>query len=413
MTDVFRRRIMNRKWLVILTCCILIFGLAYAQAQSPQSPQGQTTQDPSAAPSQAPQAGIHVERFEWVAGDLVDLPFEIPLDLEFAPEMGVMLEPLHDAVFFYGPEAETAFAEPVASASIAAFSLDQAQSSGAVAGVATAGEPVFFEQPVPFVGPDPADTITFLGFEAGLQGQTLAGAPYTAEVTSEFVQTLSDGNRIERKTTTTVSRDGQGRTRREQALPAIGQYSAATRTPQAIFINDPVAGVSYVLDPARKIARKMVRPNIRAFRGAPRPNAPEPPRGQVQERAERLRGAVARRQANVSTETLGSRNMEGLFVEGTRVVRTIPAGTVGNVQPIQITSERWFSPELRLNVLVKNIDPMRGTTTTTLTSIRRDEPNPALFQVPADYTVQEAGTRIRELRETIRGMRARPNAPQR
>jgi hypothetical protein len=106
----------------------------------------------------------------------------------------------------------------------------------------------------------------------------------------------------------------------------------------------------------------------------------------------------------VATESLGNQTIEGLFVEGTRVTRTIPAGTVGNQQPIQITSERWHSPELKLNLLVKNIDPMRGTSTTTLTNIRRDEPSPSLFQVPADYTVQEMGPR---------GMRMPPRAPQR
>jgi hypothetical protein len=70
-------------------------------------------------------------------------------------------------------------------------------------------------------------------------------------------------------------------------------------------------------------------------------------------------------------------------------MRSIPAGTVGNQQPIQVTSERWYSPDLQLNIVVKNIDPMRGTNTTTLSNIRRDEPVASLFQVPADYTVQD------------------------
>ena len=86
--------------------------------------------------------------------------------------------------------------------------------------------------------------------------------------------------------------------------------------------------------------------------------------------------------------------MEGVYVEGTLVTRTVPSGTVGNQQPILITGERWYSPDLKLNVLVKNTDPTRGQNTTTLTSIRRDEPAPSLFQVPADYTVQEPSNQV-------------------
>ena len=76
-------------------------------------------------------------------------------------------------------------------------------------------------------------------------------------------------------------------------------------------------------------------------------------------------------------------------MQGTRITRSIPAGTVGNQQPIQVTNERWYSPDLKLNILVKSVDPMRGTNTTTLSNIRCDEPAASLFQVPADYTVQD------------------------
>src|SRR5262249_267190 len=94
-------------------------------------------------------------------------------------------------------------------------------------------------QGVAFVGPDPHANITFDRFEAGIGNQIASGPPYPAQITPELTQTLSDGNKIERKPVTSVYRDGQGRTRREQTLPAIGQYSANNGVPKAIFINDP------------------------------------------------------------------------------------------------------------------------------------------------------------------------------
>ena len=387
---------MNRKWLVVFTCCVLMLGLTPAfqiggRAQSP-------AQSPSSGAAQA----------EWHAADSVE-PFTIPLGpdavpgIPFPDDAPPFMEPFPgDAVFVYGPGAEMDFTVEGPEFSAGIFFAGPDPQGGPPEQVLPNGDPATFERRVAFVGPDPQDTITFVGFQAGLGNQVLAGAPYSAQVTSEFQQTLSDGNKIERKTTTMVYRDGQGRTRREQSLPAIGSYSASSETPRAIFINDPVTGVGYVLDPVRKVARKTTRPNIRAL---PRPG-PEGPQAQAGNlpQANRLRPNAARRDASATTESLGTRNIEGILVEGTRVTRTIPAGAVGNQQPIQITSERWFSPELRLNLLVKNTDPMRGENSTTLTSIRRDEPEASLFQVPADYTVRELN---------MRGTRMPPRAPQR
>src|ERR1700676_5071192 len=44
----------------------------------------------------------------------------------------------------------------------------------------------------------------------------IKGKPYSADVITESVQTLPDGNRISRRTTGRVYRDGEGRVRREE-----------------------------------------------------------------------------------------------------------------------------------------------------------------------------------------------------
>jgi len=52
--------------------------------------------------------------------------------------------------------------------------------------------------------------------------------------------------------------------------------------------------------------------------------------------------------------------IEGVRADGTRTTITIPAGAMGNEQPILIVSERWYSPELQTVVMTKRNDPAYG-----------------------------------------------------
>jgi hypothetical protein len=86
---------------------------------------------------------------------------------------------------------------------------------------------------------------------------------------------------------------------------------------------------------------------------------------------------------------LGTQTIEGVPAQGTRITRTIPAGQIGNVQPIVITTENWYSPGLKVLVMSKSNDPRMGETSYKLTNIQRSEPAPSLFQPPDDYTVRD------------------------
>ena len=86
-------------------------------------------------------------------------------------------------------------------------------------------------------------------------------------------------------------------------------------------------------------------------------------------------------------ESLGTQFMEGVAVEGTRTTLTIPAGQIGNELPINVVSERWFSPDLKVLVMSRQSDPRFGETTYRLTNITRAEPSPQLFEIPADFTI--------------------------
>ena len=91
-----------------------------------------------------------------------------------------------------------------------------------------------------------------------------------------------------------------------------------------------------------------------------------------------------------TVEQLGTKVVEGVQAEGTRTTLTIPAGQIGNDRPIQIVDEMWRSPELQVIVHSEHSDPRMGSTVYSLQNISRSDPSPALFQVPADYTVKDA-----------------------
>lgn len=80
------------------------------------------------------------------------------------------------------------------------------------------------------------------------------------------------------------------------------------------------------------------------------------------------------------------------MAEGSRTTVTYPVGAVGNDRPLTTTTETWTSPELKMVVLSKNSDPRSGESTTRLTNISRSEPDPSLFQIPADYEIIEPQT---------------------
>src|SRR5689334_22103258 len=106
-------------------------------------------------------------------------------------------------------------------------------------------------------GPPP-ENLGFVITEMGFGGKVVKGSPYSAQAVTESIQTLSDGNRIVNKSTSVQYRDTEGRTRREQSIKMLGSLGDSGEPLQTIFINDPVAGVSYTLDPHSHIARKMM-----------------------------------------------------------------------------------------------------------------------------------------------------------
>lgn len=221
------------------------------------------------------------------------------------------------------------------------------------------------------------------------------GAPYSAVGTTEVVQTLTDGNRIVHTNTSRIYRDSSGRTRTEMSLSAVGPFTL-DQSSTVVSINDPVSNKRYWLHPQEKRAEILPVPT----RGAVTAKADPSTKADASTKTDASASTAApplpplhctpgASDPQANTVSLGQKTISGLNATGTRIEYTIPAGQIGNEQPITVTSEEWVSEELGVVLSSTRHDPMFGDTQYQLTQIQRSEPDPSLFVVPADYTVTE------------------------
>lgn len=241
-------------------------------------------------------------------------------------------------------------------------------------------------------------------------GKIVKDAPYSAQAVSEKVQALPDGNQITMRNVTTFYRDSAGRTRADMQ-DQDGEL-------RAITIRD-ADGVTYVLRPKDKTATRLGAP--RELSAAARDKARERieqlrkegklPEGAGREaiivkRVERAPGAMGGHgfglgmiagafgdhewASKAVTRELGTREFSGVKAEGKMRTYEIPAGELGNRNPIVVSHETWFSPELQVTMYTRHSDPRTGDNTYRLENLKRDEPAASLFAVPSDYTVKDA-----------------------
>jgi TonB family protein len=288
-----------------------------------------------------------------------------------------------------------------------AFAQDENREKKAV--VTTYGDPVAI------ISQNPSQSVIMpipLGaIHSRLRIGNVKNAAFSAEIVSESIQTLADGNRIVHRTNTTVYRDGQGRTRQETSFKIRDANSSGYKEHRTIQISDPVGGQSITLDPQNRTAHKFAQRSFiepRGVIGLPDVSVAGAPNGAAIAPGNfgaTARSPIGRFDANMETksESLGAQTIEGVAAEGTRITHTIPAGSMGNDRPIEITYERWYSQELQLDVLIKSVDPRSGESTQQLTNINRSEPDASLFEAPSDYAVQELKPPGMSLDEAARG----------
>ncbi len=202
--------------------------------------------------------------------------------------------------------------------------------------------------------------------------KVVTGAPYSADITNSLVQTLADGNTIQRTTTGKVARDPQGRTYVQENIKEGPLTSGPTTL---IFITDPVSGYAYTLHPENNTATK------RPFKAPSGQRPPGPPE---------MNRRLNRDNANVVESDLGTQSVAGVNAQGKSITRTVPAGAIGNAMPLVSRTENWYSPDLQVVVKSVRTDPRIGESTYALSNIQRGDPDPTLFQIPQGYTVHES-----------------------
>lgn len=206
--------------------------------------------------------------------------------------------------------------------------------------------------------------------------RVVQGNPYSGVQTTVSTQTLANGTTITHQNLVKVYRDSEGRERREFFQPATASGGQAD-TPRRVMISDPVAKTSFTLDTQSHTAHSMGFAGHGMFR----------PSGAGMGRMNSGRAGAGNLQP--VRQELGTQTIEGVEATGTRTTLTIPAGARGNSQPIQIVSETWRSAEMHITLMSTHSDPRTGTTVVHLSNVSREEPAAELFQVPADYTVQQ------------------------
>ncbi|HUQ33712.1 MAG TPA: DUF4097 family beta strand repeat-containing protein [Pyrinomonadaceae bacterium] len=204
---------------------------------------------------------------------------------------------------------------------------------------------------------------SFASSEFASQGGTIIqGAPFSAVGVKETAQILSDGRRITRRMVQSIYRNSEGSTRNEwgnetksptaRSFPII--YDAATG---ALYFGRSSLGSKSPLKDAAQRKVKVITPQ-------------SPP-----DDITRVLGETI--------EPLGTKTIEGVTAEGVRVTTTIPMTEIGGVRSNKVIYERWYSQELRRNVLIKVTDPRFGEAVYRLTRIDRNEPARELFQTAA------------------------------
>ncbi len=265
------------------------------------------------------------------------------------------------------------------------------------------------------------------------------GAPYSAEATTESVQVLGDGNRIINKTSNKSYRDSEGRTRVEITPSPAGAWMPDMKQFSVTMIDDPVSGDHITLNNNNKQATRFSVKNAthagafavagEAAKGGkmqtfttmvttsssdsatavPVPMPMPMPMAGAQTNAFYVNREVragtflsADMKADVKTESLGKQTIEGVECTGSKETTTIPAGVVGNEQPIVTVTEHWYSADLQQEVLTKTTDPRFGETSYRLTNIVRAEQPRSLFEIPSDYKVDEPTVNYKVMKDDVK-----------
>lgn len=222
--------------------------------------------------------------------------------------------------------------------------------------------------------------------------------PYTAFFKITHVRTLGNGATITREATKVEARDSQRRKMTAMTWLPISLSGSSVTT---VNVENPQNGthINWTSDknkatvvtepPMEQRIGCWTAPGFGTSYGNAKPNTTA-----VKEITPDKSSCVQTVSQPVSThptpgkEDLGITTIQGIQVHGTRYTHTIPAGQFGNDRPLVHVEERWTAVDIpSLNVREILNDPQNGKETRELVKLDRNEPDPAIFQPPANYEV--------------------------
>ncbi len=203
----------------------------------------------------------------------------------------------------------------------------------------------------------------------GIEVLPLPSLPFSGRDRIAWTRPLDGGGSTTTYLESNVARDSQGRLYREEH-----RFGVAGASPESTLL------ASSVYDPASGTRTRCVYSTHQCSVSRYHP-----------QRAYALRpvGASDGGRRFLTRESLGTKDIGGMAVAGTRETTTLEPGAAGNDQPLTTSREIWYSADLKTNLEVTRKDPREGTQVILLTILSRGEPDPAVFAVPAGFTVRD------------------------
>jgi hypothetical protein len=234
-----------------------------------------------------------------------------------------------------------------------------------------------------------------------------AGAPFSATVTFENQKLMPDGSIVSSRNVNLIGRDSRGRTHGETRM-SVPEDTHGDPPLIEVHIYDPQTRIQTVYEPASHIASRQLLPEPQKVPIPSRPRVTEEElytTNMAGNRRDEIIGfdgiSFPEEQAlshgyhspktpathTVKIKKLGTKTLDNIKVKGTRRTLTIPAQATTIGTPITVVDECWYSKDLDMNVEFRHSDPRTGSRSITLTGFKREEPNPAFFEIPAGYKV--------------------------
>lgn len=203
--------------------------------------------------------------------------------------------------------------------------------------------------------------------------------PFSAVIEAENTDTDASGTVTVRRYHTKVARDSRGRIRVDVDLNPEGGPTDA-RLLQS-FIDDPVRKRNVILFHAQKLAIPQSTVPPQPDKSSTAPTFIEPPE---------LSGmSTQMAQIEMHQEELAPEVLEGTTVRHGRQSATYPAEYTSLGHSATTITDYWFSPDLQVFLLVKQVGPGSTVHTLRLRNISRMEPAAALFAIPRGYGVSK------------------------